>query len=256
MSGAAIGRSSGEVDRALRSTPTARRSTLTAVGWTVLVALVWVLLAAWRPSTTWHLAPVLLGGAAPWVVGQDLRGGDRSAIPRVVAAAVAGAAVSALVTWALWSGGLLAGPTVLGFPGPAIEAFTFAGVASVLALLLGGARAQRRRPTAWTAWHGPTRVAVSEDVVVVEGNAYFPPSAVRAGVLSPGDTRTLCPWKGVARYYTLNVDGIEVRDAAWSYAYPLPLARRIKGRFAFAEAVEVWPAEPAAAAEPPAPGEG
>lgn len=142
MGGAAIGRSSGEVGRALRSTPTptptARRSTLTAAGWTVLVALVWVLLAAWRPSTTWHLAPVLLAGAAPWVVGQDLRGGDRSAIPRVVAAAVAGAAVSALVMWALWSGGLLAGPTVLGFPGPAIEAFTFAGVASVLALLLGG----------------------------------------------------------------------------------------------------------------------
>jgi uncharacterized protein (DUF427 family) len=45
-------------------------------------------------------------------------------------------------------------------------------------------------------WNG-TVVAESDDIVTVEGNACFPRDAVRADVLRPSQTRTVCPWKGV-----------------------------------------------------------
>jgi uncharacterized protein (DUF427 family) len=70
-------------------------------------------------------------------------------------------------------------------------------------------------------------------VVMVEGNVYFPSSAVRPGVLTPNSTTSVCPWKGRARYFTVTVDGVELPDGAWTYPRPLPLARRVKGRIAF-----------------------
>ncbi len=76
---------------------------------------------------------------------------------------------------------------------------------------------------------------------MVEGNAYFLMSSVRPGTLTSSSTRSVCPWKGVARYYTLTVDGAQLPDAAWSYPHPLPFARRVKGRVAFGGAVEDRP---------------
>ena len=217
------------------------RSVRTAVGWTAVIAGVWVLLALWRPGTAWHLAPVLLGAAGPWVLGQDARVGDRSTVPRLVAAAVGAAVTVVAATGALLAAGLLGGPTVLGFATLAVEHVVLGVGAAVLALLFGAARALRTRPGPWTASFGATPLLSSDDVVVVEGNAYFPASALRSGTLTLGDTRTVCPWKGIASYYTLSVDRAEVRDAAWSDAHPLPSARRIKGRVAFAELVVVRP---------------
>ena len=69
--------------------------------WTLVAGLVWVALAAWRPTTTWHLAPMLLAAAAPWVVAQDLRAGDRRALPLLAGSAVGGLLVSVLVTGGL-----------------------------------------------------------------------------------------------------------------------------------------------------------
>jgi len=63
-------------------------------GWTAAVGLVWLLLALWRPTTTWHLAPVLLAGAWPWVTAWDLRAGDRSGAARLVLAGTVGFAAS------------------------------------------------------------------------------------------------------------------------------------------------------------------
>ena len=62
-------------------------------------------------------------------------------------------------------------------------------------------------------WNG-TVIAESDDIVTVEGNAYFPRDAVREDVLRPSDHHTLCPWKGTASYYHLEVDGQVNRDAA------------------------------------------
>ena len=56
--------------------------------------------------------------------------------------------------------------------------------------------------------------------------------------LSPSDTTSICPWKGTASYYHLQVNGAENRDAVWSYADPKPTAAEIKGRAAFWKGVE------------------
>ena len=208
-------------------------------GWTAAIASAWVLLALWRPSTTWHLAPLVLSGAWPWLVGQDLRAGDRSAAGRLGGAGAAGAAVAALVTLGLSGAELLRGPALPGFSSATSEALVLAGAGAVLFVLAGLLRVFRT-PVARSAWSGTQRVASSDDIVLVEGNAYFPVSAVRAGALTPSATRTVCPWKGVARYYTITVDGQQLPDAAWSYPHPLPFARRVRGRIAFESTIDVW----------------
>ena len=86
-----------------------------------------------------------------------------------------------------------------------------------------------------------TVIAESDDTVVVEGNHYFPVESLRKDLLRPSGTRTLCPWKGLASYYTLDVDGVTSPDAAWHYPKPSPLARKVKGRVAFWRGVDVVP---------------
>jgi uncharacterized protein (DUF427 family) len=87
-------------------------------------------------------------------------------------------------------------------------------------------------------WNG-TVIAESDKTVVVEGNHYFPPEAVKTQYLKSSDTISRCPWKGVANYYTLVVDGKMNEDAAWFYAYPSDAASAIKGHVAFWKGVEV-----------------
>jgi uncharacterized protein (DUF427 family) len=101
---------------------------------------------------------------------------------------------------------------------------------------------QRRREMQ-AVWSG-TVVARSDDTVVVEGNHYFPIESVEPGCLSESNTRTLCLWKGVARYRTVTVDGTSAIDGAWYYPRPSPFARRVKGRVAFWRGVVVTPASP------------
>ncbi len=52
---------------------------------------------------------------------------------------------------------------------------------------------------------------------------------------------SVCPWKGQASYYTLEVDGQKNADAAWFYAEPKPAAKEIEGRIAFWKGVQVSP---------------
>ena len=89
-------------------------------------------------------------------------------------------------------------------------------------------------------WHGAT-LAESEDTVVVEGNHYFPPESVRADYLRDSDTHTTCPWKGLASYKSIEVDGELNVDAAWYYPEPKDAAAEIKDRFAFWRGVEIEP---------------
>ena len=87
-------------------------------------------------------------------------------------------------------------------------------------------------------WNGAT-IAESDDTVVVEGNHYFPRSAVDANVLRESTTTTRCPWKGTAHYYSLQVGDAENPNAAWYYPTPLPAAAEIEDRIAFWKGVEV-----------------
>ena len=87
-------------------------------------------------------------------------------------------------------------------------------------------------------WNGAV-IAESEQTVVVEGNHYFPPQAVKQEYLHPNSTHTTCHWKGEASYYDVVVDGQTNPDAAWYYPHPLPAAEAITGYVAFWKGVTV-----------------
>ena len=87
-------------------------------------------------------------------------------------------------------------------------------------------------------WNG-TVVADSNDTVVVEGNHYFPASAVDKKYLLASNTKTMCSWKGQASYYTLFVEGDANPDAVWFYPEPKEAAAEIAGRLAFWKGVRV-----------------
>lgn len=82
-------------------------------------------------------------------------------------------------------------------------------------------------------------IAESDDTVVVEGNHYFPLESVNKEYIVDSDTTSICPWKGTANYFTLNVGGNQNVDAAWYYAEPKDAASEIKGRVAFWRGVTV-----------------
>lgn len=88
------------------------------------------------------------------------------------------------------------------------------------------------------SWNGET-LAESDRFEVVEGNVYFPPEALHRARFRESDTRTVCPWKGVASYYDVVVDGKVNRDAAWYYPEPSEAAEKIRGLVAFWKGVEV-----------------
>jgi uncharacterized protein (DUF427 family) len=89
-------------------------------------------------------------------------------------------------------------------------------------------------------WKGDV-LAESEETIVVEGNHYFPPDAVRKDRLRPSDTHTTCGWKGEASYYDVVVGGELNKDAAWYYPDPKTAAESIRGRIAFWKGVRVEP---------------
>ena len=87
-------------------------------------------------------------------------------------------------------------------------------------------------------WNGKV-LAQSDDIVTVEGNAYFPESALNRSYIAPSSHTSVCPWKGIAHYYTLAVDGVQNPNAVWYYPEPKPAAAEIKGRVAFWKGVQV-----------------
>jgi uncharacterized protein (DUF427 family) len=87
-------------------------------------------------------------------------------------------------------------------------------------------------------WNGAV-LAESDRCEVVEGNQYFPPDSVNMAYFQPSNTHTTCPWKGVASYYTIVVDGKTNPDAAWYYPTPKDAAKNITGYVAFWKGVTV-----------------
>lgn len=69
-----------------------------------------------------------------------------------------------------------------------------------------------------------------EDLVSIEGNWYFPPTAVREGALVESRTPYTCPWKGSAQYWSIRFEGVELTDGAWSYPDLRPGAVEKAGR--------------------------
>ena len=87
-------------------------------------------------------------------------------------------------------------------------------------------------------WNG-TVLAESDDTVVVEGNHYFPRASLRDDVVRESGTHTVCPWKGTASYYSLELDGATSTDAVWYYPQPSEAAAQVRDRVAFWKDVTV-----------------
>jgi uncharacterized protein (DUF427 family) len=89
-------------------------------------------------------------------------------------------------------------------------------------------------------WKGVT-IADSDETILLEGNHYFPPESVDWDHLIATPMRSVCPWKGLARYYTVKAGDQQGRNAAWSYMRPWPWIRKIRGHVAFWGGVEIRP---------------
>lgn len=87
-------------------------------------------------------------------------------------------------------------------------------------------------------WNGVV-LAESDQCKVVEGNYYFPPDAIHREYFQASPTHTTCPWKGVASYYTIVVNGQQNADAAWYYPETKDAAKHIEGYVAFWKGVKV-----------------
>jgi uncharacterized protein (DUF427 family) len=87
-------------------------------------------------------------------------------------------------------------------------------------------------------WEGAV-LAESSRTVEVEGNQYFPPDAIRNEYFKASDAHTVCPWKGTASYFDIEVNGKSNPGAAWYYPNPKPTAKQLKDHVAFWKGVRV-----------------
>jgi uncharacterized protein (DUF427 family) len=87
-------------------------------------------------------------------------------------------------------------------------------------------------------WNGAV-LAESDSFEEVEGNVYFPPTAIKKEYFKDSPTHTTCGWKGEASYYSVEVNGQTNQDAAWYYPTPKDAAKNIKDHIAFWKGVTV-----------------
>ncbi len=86
-----------------------------------------------------------------------------------------------------------------------------------------------------------TVIAQSDDIVLVEGNHYFPEASLKREFTTFSNHKTMCAWKGQASYLSLMVNGDMNTNAVWFYADPKPEAEEVRGRVAFWKGVTVSP---------------
>lgn len=97
------------------------------------------------------------------------------------------------------------------------------------------------------ALHATRRVVVRIDGTVVADSSnprflfetglptryYLPKLDVRMDLLHPTDTRSVCPYKGTAQYWSASIESVQHTDIAWGYADPVPEAAKIAGLVCF-----------------------
>lgn len=82
-------------------------------------------------------------------------------------------------------------------------------------------------------------IAQSDDTKVIENNHYFPPNSIKKEFYNESSTQSNCPWKGMASYFTIEVDGAQNKDAAWYYPNTKHAAKEIEGYVAFWKGVKI-----------------
>ena len=70
---------------------------------------------------------------------------------------------------------------------------------------------------------------------------YLPEGDVDGSLLEPSDSHTGCPYKGIASYRDVALDGRRHRDLFWWYPEPLAEAARLRGHLApYNERVDLY----------------
>jgi len=82
-------------------------------------------------------------------------------------------------------------------------------------------------------------IAESDDTILLEGNHYFPFDSINQAFLRESSHTTTCGWKGLANYYSIDVNGKINENAIWVYRNPKTAASEIKGYGAFWHGVVV-----------------
>ena len=85
---------------------------------------------------------------------------------------------------------------------------------------------------------GGELLAASDRAVLLKetglpGRYYLPRGDVRTDLLRPTATRTTCPFKGQASYWSAEAGGQAHEDIVWSYEDPIPEAAGIAGLMCF-----------------------
>ncbi|KAE8356056.1 hypothetical protein BDV28DRAFT_145556 [Aspergillus coremiiformis] len=78
-----------------------------------------------------------------------------------------------------------------------------------------------------------TLLAETSTWETVEGNIYFPRSALNEALLVNSDHTTYCGWKGDAKYLSIVIGDVTVPNAAWYYPETFEEAKHIKDFVAF-----------------------
>ena len=82
-------------------------------------------------------------------------------------------------------------------------------------------------------------IAEANQTLEIEGRHYFPQGTVKHEYLSSSDYCEECPWKGLAKYYHLQVSGKDLLNAAWYYPNPKEEAVHVSGYLAFSDQVQI-----------------
>jgi len=86
-------------------------------------------------------------------------------------------------------------------------------------------------------WQGQSIAATTRAYRVLETRHppvyYLPPEDVNASVLIPSRRNSFCEFKGVARYWSVQVGSKFLTDVAWCYPNPTPAFASIRDYLAF-----------------------
>jgi len=86
-------------------------------------------------------------------------------------------------------------------------------------------------------FHDAVLGSTTEALKLVEGSRepvyYIPRDHVEMAFFDDSDTRTTCPLKGEARYWSISAGGYGAENAVWAYDQPKEGAAAIAGHLAF-----------------------
>ncbi len=87
-------------------------------------------------------------------------------------------------------------------------------------------------------WKGIV-IAESDRVIRMDGKQYFPHTAVKHSYFIESDRHSVCPIKGTANYYHVEVNGQRQADAAHYFPNPNPRVKVIQNYISFNDEIEI-----------------